>query len=93
MSESPDYVSPEVRAAVLKRDQYRCRRCGDQELTRLTVHHFVFRSQGGGHDEDNLVTLCWNPCHRLIHEGKVSVANKDGRWFFGSPTDWRHRIR
>lgn len=87
----PDYITPEVRAIVLARDQYRCRRCGQQNLDELTLHHVVYRSLGGAHTPENLVTVCWNPCHKLIHEKKVIVVNRDGHWFFGTVGGWRHR--
>ena len=32
-----------------------------------TAHHVRLRSQGGGHDVDNLVATC-NACHRYVHE-------------------------
>jgi 5-methylcytosine-specific restriction endonuclease McrA len=89
----PDYVTPEVRNAVLTRDQFRCRRCGEQNTDKLTLHHVEFRSQGGAHTEDNLVTVCWQPCHALIHNKKVTVVNRDGHWFFGDVRSWRHRQR
>ena len=85
-------VTPAVRREVLQRDQYRCRRCGEQDIDKLTVHHVIYRSRGGGHDADNLVTVCWNPCHRLIHEKKVTVVNRDGHWFFGTVGGWRQRL-
>jgi hypothetical protein len=55
---------------VLARDGHRC-----QAVTvfpdvhcqgRLTAHHKRLRSQGGGHDPDNLVTVC-NNHHLYIH--------------------------
>lgn len=33
---------------------------------RTVVHHRLLRSQGGGHDEDNLVALC-NHAHLYVH--------------------------
>ena len=37
------------------------------------VLHRVWRSRGGGDEEDNLDTLC-KPCHlRLVHTGIVTV--------------------
>ena len=31
------------------------------------VHHKLRRSQGGGHDLDNLAALC-DACHRFLHD-------------------------
>ena len=51
---------PNIRAAVLDRDEHRCVQCG-----RLCPHprhhdvdHVVPRSEGGGHDLANLRTIC-----------------------------------
>ena len=33
----------------------------------MHLHHLVPRAHGGGHDPENLVTLC-GACHRLWHE-------------------------
>ena len=49
---------------VLERDGWRCQICGRSE--RLQVHHQKFRSQSGGDEEQNLVTLCAD-CHTRIH--------------------------
>lgn len=35
----------------------------------LEVHHILYRSQGGGHDQENLITLC-NTCHGRAHSNK-----------------------
>jgi len=32
----------------------------------LEVHHQVFRSHGGEHSQENLITLC-HPCHAKLH--------------------------
>jgi 5-methylcytosine-specific restriction endonuclease McrA len=53
----------ETREAVFRRDGFRCRVCAD---TGDHVHHLRMRSQGGGHELDNLVLTC-APCHRRIH--------------------------
>lgn len=79
---SEDTISEATRRVVLLRDNYRCRRCGDEDLVGLTLHHVVYRSHGGGHKSDNLVTVCW-PCHSLIHAKKVILARLRGHWFFG----------
>lgn len=74
-----------VRAAVLQRDNYRCRRCGKEE--NLTLHHVIPRGRGemggGLHTESNLVTVCWMPCHMLIEDHKVIVRRIKGHWYFG----------
>lgn len=56
-----------VRKAVMKRDRGRCRFCGTD--TGLQLHHVVYRSQGGQHEESNLITLCLR-CHDTVHSDK-----------------------
>lgn len=59
---------------VERRDNYRCRACGDpvkvgsvHELDRAHHHHIRFRSQGGDDSTPNVVLLC-PLCHAAIHE-------------------------
>jgi 5-methylcytosine-specific restriction endonuclease McrA len=49
---------------VLERDGWRCQICGSMQ--QLQVHHLKFRSQSGGDEEQNLITLCAE-CHLRIH--------------------------
>lgn len=57
-----------VRDHVYQRDGRRCRFCG---ITRgLHLHHVKYRSEGGTHTSDNLLTLCWKH-HDLIHSDKA----------------------
>lgn len=59
---------------VLRRDGFRCRRCGHTRLNSggVDVHHIVPRSYYGPerpkdiHDPSNLITLCKNLCHKEI---------------------------
>jgi hypothetical protein len=64
---SPLNISPAVRFQILKRDGYRCRLCGvaarSGEHVRLEVDHITPRAKGGGHDAENLWTLCFE-CNR-----------------------------
>ncbi|MDZ4178495.1 MAG: HNH endonuclease signature motif containing protein [Coriobacteriia bacterium] len=56
-------VSLKMRHAVLKRDGYRCRRCGadpsQDGSVRLEVDHIVAVARGGKSTMDNLQALCW----------------------------------
>lgn len=72
-------VTPAVRAEVLERDNYQCRVCGSTNGVQL--HHWVYRSLGGTHIPANLITVCFR-CHRLIHDGLISVELKqvDNSW-------------
>ena len=60
-----------MRRRVLARDGHRCRHCGSGRS--LMLHHVVWRSEGGNHRVDNLLTLCAR-CHGLVHEGFLQVA-------------------
>jgi len=56
---------------VFKRDQYRCRYCGNDN-TPLTVDHLVCWEQGGPTTEDNLVACC-KRCNKT--RGNTSYAD------------------
>ncbi len=75
MSDIPE----KVRKEVLKRDRYRCRKCGKEDS--LSLHHVVPRSQGGDHSKENLVTVDWD-CHMLIEDGALAVKFINGNWYF-----------
>lgn len=49
-----------LREKVLARDGYRCVYCGNEDD--LQVDHIFPRKLGGGHDMENLQTLC-KPCN------------------------------
>jgi hypothetical protein len=55
------YVSKELRATVLDRDQHKC--CGCSSTRNLEIDHIVPISQGGTGDIDNLQVLC-RSCNR-----------------------------
>ena len=61
---------------VRERDGDRCRVCG--HCYSVEVHHITFRSQGGGHDPENLVCLCAE-CHGMVHDRKL--------WLSGTASD------
>ena len=60
-------IPPRVRREVLARDRHRCRRRGCHHTRHLHLHHITPRAVGGGHEPENLVTLC-PACHALWHE-------------------------
>lgn len=75
-------VNKRKRHMVRKRDKDRCRCCkhfvevGHPDLRyHAHVHHIVYRSQGGGNEPSNLVTLCAS-CHTLIHAGRIFVTGR-----------------
>jgi 5-methylcytosine-specific restriction endonuclease McrA len=54
----------ELHRQVLERDGWRCQVCGSMQHQQ--VHHLKFRSQSGGDEELNLITLCAE-CHERMH--------------------------
>lgn len=63
--ESP--IPPRVRRTVLARDGGRCTVRGCDSQQRIEVHHLMPRCDGGDHELENLVTLCWFHHHVAIH--------------------------
>jgi 5-methylcytosine-specific restriction endonuclease McrA len=61
----------ELHRQVLERDGWRCQVCGSMQ--HLQVHHLQFRSQSGGDEEQNLITLCAQ-CHAQVHRKAVVSA-------------------
>jgi 5-methylcytosine-specific restriction endonuclease McrA len=61
----------ELHRQILERDSWRCQVCGSMQ--RLQVHHLKFRSQSGGDEEQNLITLCAQ-CHEQVHRKAVVSA-------------------
>jgi 5-methylcytosine-specific restriction endonuclease McrA len=77
-------VSRGAAMSVMVRDRGRC---SSPVCSRHNVqeHHIVFRSHGGGEEDENKTSPCF-PCHlRGIHEGRLSVSTLDGRlrWVIG----------
>ena len=63
----------ELRAEVLKRDNYRCVNCHTNTDT-LEVHHKLAKRHGGTETHDNLETLC-QACHeRSANYGQKSLS-------------------
>ena len=57
-----------VRSRVFQRDGHRCVIAGCNSRTRLQPHHLIPYSQGGTHDLENLITVCWYHHHVVIHQ-------------------------
>ena len=53
---------PEIRAKVLRRDNYTCSYCGSDDRRTLSVDHVIPKSKGGGDDMTNLTAAC-APCN------------------------------
>jgi hypothetical protein len=71
-------VPPAVRRAVLRRDRHRCSVPGCTHARYVDIHHVETKADGGGHEPENLVTLC-GAHHRAIHEGTLMVTARDGQ--------------
>jgi hypothetical protein len=69
-------IPPATRRAVLARDQHGCRVPGCSHATFVDVHHVRPRAEGGGHEPDNLITLC-SAHHRASHRGEL-IIERDG---------------
>ncbi|WP_241616848.1 HNH endonuclease [Rosenbergiella epipactidis] len=54
-----------IRARVLKRDNYLCQSCMQEGkvVAATTVDHIIAKAHGGTDADSNLQALCW-PCHR-----------------------------
>ena len=68
-------VAPAMRRAVLHRDHQRCVVPGCRNARFLDIHHVELRSEGGGNEADNLITLC-GVHHRAAHRGELIVAGR-----------------
>jgi hypothetical protein len=66
-------IPPATRRTVLRRDQQRCAVPGCRNSQFLDVHHIQPRSEGGGNDADNLITLC-GAHHRAGHRGELEIS-------------------
>jgi hypothetical protein len=71
MAQEWDDIPRKVRAEVYERDGGCCRICGRWTDT-PGLHHITFRSAGGLHVVENLITVGWTPghdCHLPIAHG------------------------
>jgi 5-methylcytosine-specific restriction endonuclease McrA len=57
---------PHVAARIRQMDEFACLNCGARD-TELHVHHIIYASNFGTHQQQNLVTLC-RGCHEAEHE-------------------------
>ena len=61
--------------AVRQRDGYRCIVPGCRSTRFLHVHHVVWQSRGGGHEMENLTTVCGGQ-HRAVQRGEIVITGK-----------------
>lgn len=69
--ESPADRGWQRRYRIFERDGWQCRVPGCTSRANLNEHHIVFRSRGGGNQDENLVTLCVGHHQRGIHDGLI----------------------
>jgi len=67
VSDLGEAIPPAVRTFVLFRDQGRCQIDSCPSRYRLQPHDIRERADGGDHDPDNLISLCWYHHHVAIH--------------------------
>lgn len=77
--QSPEHdrrIADPVRGAVLRRDNYRCVKCGwshenwnRSDPRHLELHHEEEHAKGGANTEENLISVC-TVCHDDIHRKK-----------------------
>jgi hypothetical protein len=58
---------------VLNRDGWRCQAPACTGRANLEVHHVQLRSEGGGDEPDNCVTLCRFHHHRGVHDDLLGL--------------------
>lgn len=61
-------IPPEIRRVVYRRDNGKCRWCGRTNAG-IHLHHVIYRSTGGKHLPENLISLCGEH-HALVHSDK-----------------------
>jgi len=70
-------LTDKERKEILKRDNHKCRYCGD--TNNLEIHHVIPVSHGGNKKDDNLCTLCKN-CHfNIAHDKNTSDISYDSK--------------
>ncbi len=69
-------IPPSTREKVLIRDHGKCQVPGCRSRSHLELHHIQYRSDGGTHDPDNLVTLCWAH-HSMVHKDVIQLSRAE----------------
>jgi hypothetical protein len=71
------------RYRTFERDGWRCKVPGCTSRSGLNEHHITFRSQQGGDESANLVTLCVGHHQQGLHEGHIRCFGRapDDLWW------------
>jgi hypothetical protein len=64
------------RSHILDRDGWRCLAPGCTSRSHLNVHHLVYRSQNGGEEPGNLVTLCMGHHQAGVHDNLIRCQGR-----------------
>jgi len=56
-----------IKQQVLKRDNYKCRKCGNNADT---AHHLKYRNKWADTKIQDCISIC-NPCHARIHKDRI----------------------
>ena len=71
-------ISDGKKNEILRRQHFRCHRCGKEITKHNTIHHIVSFSDGGSDDITNLEALCLD-CHDTITKNQVAQRAEDNR--------------
>ena len=88
LSQIPEKVPREHR--IFERDGWMCQAPGCFSRCGLQAHHVIPRSQGGGNEDANLLTLCFWCHHHGVHGRKLRCAGRapgDLAWVIGWRSD------
>jgi HNH endonuclease len=69
----------EVASRIRKLDNFRCVVCAAQDRV-IDVHHIIYASNFGTHQQANLVSLC-RPCHEAEHERTFDLGEASGEYY------------
>ncbi len=68
-------ISPMVRRHVWRRDHGACTVPGCRSARFIEAHHIVHQADGGGHEAENIVLLCFAH-HAAHHEGLLAISGR-----------------
>lgn len=70
------------RRRLQQKSRYRCAVPGCRRRRGLHAHHLVFRSHGGGNEDENLLMLCAFHHLRGVHEGRLRIQTRGRDYVF-----------